>query len=144
MNDLDAQAEHLFDPVLAPALVPCIHPQVRKTRKAISYTLQQQLDPVLVGDLGAVNLGLQDQSLRIHEQVSLPTANLLTTVVSPRFSAHPGSLCRLGIHYSSTGLRASPQPYSQAFTQSCVESLPRAIDAPDSEVVMYGLPGRKI
>ena len=57
MNDLDAQAEHLFHPVLAPALVPGIHPQVRKARKVFSYTLQQQLDPVLIGDLGAVNLG---------------------------------------------------------------------------------------
>lgn len=57
MNDLDAQAEHLFYPVLAPALVPGIHPQVRKARKAISYTLEQQFDPVLIWDLGTVNLG---------------------------------------------------------------------------------------
>src|SRR5215217_5357835 len=117
MNDLDAQAEYLFCPLLASTLVAGIHPQVRKTRKAIAYTLQQQFDPVLIGDLRAVDLGLQDQSLRIHQQMPLPAAHLLPTVVSARFAAHPGSLCRLGIHYSSTGLRVSPQPYSQAFTQ---------------------------
>src|SRR5688500_10611824 len=53
MNDLDAQAEHLFCPLLAPALVPGIHPQVRKAPKALSYTLKQQFDPVLIGDLGS-------------------------------------------------------------------------------------------
>jgi hypothetical protein len=50
MNDLDVQTKHLFHPALAPALVASIHPQVRKARKAISYTLQQQFDPVLVED----------------------------------------------------------------------------------------------
>src|SRR5215218_7505004 len=144
MHDLHAQAEHFFCPLLASALVTRIHPQVREVLKVISYTLQQQLDPILIGNLGAVDLGFKHQAFCVYQQVTLPAANLLPTIVSPRFSTHPSSLCRLGIHYSSTGLRVSPQPYSQAFTQSCVESLPRAIDAPDSEVVMYGLPGRKV
>jgi hypothetical protein len=107
MHDLYAQAEHILCPLLAPALVTGIHPQMREARKAIFYTLQQQLYPVLIGNLGTVNLGLQDQPFRIHEQVSLPAANLFPTILSPRFSAHPGSLCRLGIHYSSAGLRVS-------------------------------------
>ena len=82
MNDLNAQAEHLFCPLLAPALVAGSHPQVRKARKAISYTPQQQFDPVLIGDLGAVDLGFEHQSLRIHQEMTLPAANLLPTVVS--------------------------------------------------------------
>jgi hypothetical protein len=40
MNDLDAQAEHLSHPVLAPVPVTGIHSQAIKARKAISYTLQ--------------------------------------------------------------------------------------------------------
>jgi hypothetical protein len=32
---------------------------VRKAWKVILYTLQQQLDPVLIGDLGAVDLGIE-------------------------------------------------------------------------------------
>jgi hypothetical protein len=99
MHDLYAQAEYVLCPLLASTLVTGIHPQVREARKAISPTLEQQLDPVLIGNLRAVDLGLQDQSLRIHEQVTLSAANLLPTIVSPCFSAHPGSLCRLGIHY---------------------------------------------
>ncbi len=62
----DAQAEHLFHPVLVPVLLPGIHPQVRKARKAISYTLQQQFDPVRIGDLGAVDLNFEHQFLRIR------------------------------------------------------------------------------
>jgi hypothetical protein len=95
MNNLDAQAEHLFDPVLAPPLVPGIHPQLRKVWKAISYTLQQQFDPVLIGHLGAVDLGFEHQSLRIHQQMALSATNLLPTVVSTRLTTYTGRLGRL-------------------------------------------------
>src|SRR3712207_2998146 len=123
MHHLDAQVKHLFCPVLAPALVPGIHPQVRKARKAISCTLQQQFDPVLIGDLGAMDPGFEHQSLRIYQEMALPAANLLPPVVASRFAAYSGCLGRLGIHYPSTGLRVSTQPYTQAFTQSRVQSL---------------------
>src|ERR671915_2217962 len=56
-----------------------------------------------------MHLGLQYQALGVHQQLSLPTADLLTTVVSSRFSAHPGSLCGLRVHYPGTGF-----PYSLA------------------------------
>ena len=82
MNLLDAQAEHIFCPLLALALVAGIHPQVRKAPKAISYTLQQQLDPVLIGDLGAVDLSLQYQAVRIYQKVTLTAADLLAAIVS--------------------------------------------------------------
>jgi hypothetical protein len=108
MHHLDAQAEHLFCPLFAPALVTGVHPHVRKARKAISHTVYKQLDPVLIGDLGAVDLGLQDQPFRLHEQVSLPAANLLPTVVASRFATYSGSLGRLRIHYPSAGIRVSP------------------------------------
>jgi hypothetical protein len=47
-------------------LVAGIEPQVPKARKAIAYTVQQQFDPVLIGDLGAHDLGLQHQPFRIR------------------------------------------------------------------------------
>jgi hypothetical protein len=58
MHHLDAQAEHLFCPLFPPSLVAGIYPQVRKARKAIAYTLQQQFNPILIGNLGAVHLSL--------------------------------------------------------------------------------------
>jgi hypothetical protein len=60
MHHFDAQADLLFCPLLTAALVAGVYPQVRKARKAIAYTFQQQLDPVLIGDLSAVDLGFQD------------------------------------------------------------------------------------
>jgi len=58
MNDLDAQAQLLLYPFLAPTPVTRIYPQMRKVWKVITCGLQHQLDAVLVGDLlGAADLG---------------------------------------------------------------------------------------
>jgi hypothetical protein len=81
---------------------------MRDARKAISYTLEQQFNPVLIGDLGAVDLGFQDQPFRIHQQVTLPAMDLLPTVVASRFTAYSGRLGRLRIDYPGAGLRVSP------------------------------------
>jgi hypothetical protein len=95
MHNLDTQTEFLLYPFLAPTLVTRIHPQVREVRKAISYTLQQQLDPVLIGDLGAVDLDLENQAFRVHQELALPAANLLPTIVSTRLTTYAGRLSRL-------------------------------------------------
>jgi hypothetical protein len=39
---------------------------VREAWKALTGGLQQQLYPVLIGYLGAVDLGFEDQAFRIH------------------------------------------------------------------------------
>lgn len=59
-------------------------------------------------------------------------------------SSHSGSLHRLGIHYARTRLRISPEAYSQTMAQGSVQPLPSTVDAPNSEVVMDSLPGRKL
>jgi hypothetical protein len=144
MHDLHAQAEYVFSSILAPTLVTGVHPQVRKAWKAIAYTFQQQLDPVLVRDLGAVYLGFQDQSLRIHQEMALPAANLLAAVVSPRLSTHPACLSRLRIYYCATGLGISPEPSAQELADSVVHPFPGAVEAPRAEVVVDGLPRREV
>ncbi|HVF00890.1 MAG TPA: hypothetical protein VNA27_06055 [Rubrobacteraceae bacterium] len=69
---------------------------MRKARKALAGGLQQQLDAILLGDLGAVNLGLKHQAFRIFEQVPLAPTNLLPAqFLGSRFAAFPGSLGRL-------------------------------------------------
>jgi hypothetical protein len=42
-------------------------------------------------------LDFQEQALRVHQQVALPTSNLLVAVVSSLFAADAGRLGRLGI-----------------------------------------------
>src|SRR5215212_10669128 len=100
MHDLDAQPELLLCPLLAPTLVAGIHPQVRKAWKAITCGFQQQLNPVLLGHLCTMNLGLEHQPFRVHQQLSLAAVNFLSAVVTALFfSAYPARLSRLRIDY---------------------------------------------
>ena len=69
MDNLNAYAELLLCPLLAPTLVTSVYPQMRKAWKALTGGFQQQPESVLVGDLGAMDLNLEHQSLRIHQQV---------------------------------------------------------------------------
>jgi hypothetical protein len=95
MHNLDTQTKLLLCPLLAPALVTGVHPQVREAWKVLASRLQKQLNPVLVRYFGAVYLGFEDQALRIYEQVSLSAANLLAAIVSPVFATHSGGFGRL-------------------------------------------------
>ncbi len=110
----------------------------------ISHTLQQQLDPVLIRDLGIVDPGFEHQSLSVYQEMALSAANLLPTVVSTRFAAYSGCLGRLRIDYPSTRMRVSPQPCPQAFTQSRGQSLKCSIYAPPPEPPVDGLPWREV
>jgi hypothetical protein len=44
-----------------------------------------------------VDLGLEYQSLGVHQEVPLPASNLLVGVVPPLLAAYPGALGRLGV-----------------------------------------------
>src|SRR5215204_1567304 len=57
---------------------------------------------------------LKNKTLGVHQQLPLPAADLLTTIVSSRFSAHSARLCRLRVHYPGTGLGISSEPTSLA------------------------------
>jgi hypothetical protein len=96
--NLDAQAQSLLRPLLAPTPVAGLHPQVGEPREAIPRTLQEQPDAVLVGDLGAVNLRLENQPLCVHQQVALSALHLLAAVVAPLLPTYPRRLRRLGVY----------------------------------------------
>src|SRR5215210_5076117 len=119
---------------------------MREAWKALAGGPQQQLDSILVGNFGAVNLGLEHQAFRIHEQLSFAAADLLAAIVAPLFATGPTRLGRLGINYSCAGLWVSPQPHPQAHTQSGVEPLEGSIYAPSptapcSKVAPRGIVG---
>src|SRR5215210_8982596 len=117
---------------------------MREAWKALAGGPQQQLDSILVGNFGAVNLGLEHQAFRIHEQLSFAAADLLAAIVAPLFATGPTRLGRLGINYSCAGLWVSPQPHPQAHTQSGVEPLEGSIYAPSPKPVIDGLPRREV
>jgi hypothetical protein len=87
-----------------------------------------------------VHLGFQYEALGVHQQLSLPAANLLAAVVSSRLTAHPARLCRLRVHYRGTGLGISPEPSAQELADSVVRPFPSAVEAPSSEVMIDGAP----
>src|SRR5215216_3406719 len=105
---------------------------------------EQAPDAVLVGHLSAVDPGLDHQSLRVHEQVALPAADLLAAVEAPLLTADAGDLGRLRVEDAGTRLGISPKPHPQAFAHRAVEPLPGTIQAPFPEVVEHRFPGREL
>jgi hypothetical protein len=91
-----------------------------------------------------VNLDLEHKAFGIYEQMSLSTADLLATVVTPIFSAHAGRFDRLRVNYPGTGLRVTPEPDAQALANDPIYLLPGTFDAPLSEVMVDGGPRRKV
>ena len=59
-----------------------------------------------------MNLGLEDEALGVHQQVTLTALDLFTSVITPIFSAYPAGLHRLGVHYARARLRISLQAHS--------------------------------
>jgi hypothetical protein len=59
-----------------------------------------------------VDLGFEDETFRVHQQVTLAALDLLASVVTALFSAYCSSLYRLRIHYACTGLRIPLQANS--------------------------------
>jgi len=76
--------------------------------------------------------------------MALAALYLLASVVTALFSAHCGTLDRLGINHPCTGLRISFQANLQAFADSLVDPFPGTVDTPLSEIAIDGGPARKV
>jgi len=91
-----------------------------------------------------MDLCLEDETLGIHQKVTLTAPNLLASVVTTLFSAHSGRFDRLTVHYAGAGPRISLQANPQTFSESSIDALPGAVYAPLSEVVVDGGPSREV
>ena len=112
---------------------------MRKAWKALVGGLQQQLDPVLVRDLG-----FENQAFCVHKEMTLPTAHLLPSVVTALLSTYTGCLRRLGVHYPRAGLGVSAPEFSQALAQLRVKMLESTLNSPFPEPVVNDSPGWKV
>jgi hypothetical protein len=88
-----------------------------------------------------VNPSFEHQPLSIYQEVSLAALDLLGSVIAALFSTYPGSLDRLAVHYACARLRVSLEAHSHLLAQGGVHPFPGAIQAPQAEVVVDGLPG---
>jgi hypothetical protein len=98
----------------------------------------------MVHHLGTVDLGFEDETFGVHQDVALSSFDLLASVVTALFSAHRRSLDRLGVHHPGTRLRIPLRANPQAFADSSVDPLPSTVDAPSSEIVVDGGPSREV
>jgi hypothetical protein len=66
---------------------------------------EEDLDPLVVHYLRAMNLGFQDQTLGVYEQMTLSAFHLLAAVVTALITSYTSALDRLAGHYASAWLR---------------------------------------
>jgi hypothetical protein len=80
--------QNLLHPVLALALSPvaAIQPRMLEARVRSVGASEERLDTLVVHDLRAVDLRLEHQALRVHEQVALLSLHLLAAALSLLFS----------------------------------------------------------
>lgn len=142
-NDVHRPPQLGLDPVPAGARISRVHPAMVQPRELHLDALEQQRyrGPILDG--GAMDPGPEHQSLGVHHQVALAPAQLLATVVASD-SPDPGGLDRLAVDDAGTGLEVTPNPNSEPFPEGRVDTLPGAIQPPEPEVVIDGLPGREL
>ena len=86
----------------------------------------------------------KDQTLGVHEQVTLSSLDLLASVVSALVPSHAGALDRLAVHHASARLGIALLAHPQSTAQSGVYLFPGAVYAPSPEVVVDGLPRREV
>jgi hypothetical protein len=90
IDDLDLHAKRLLYPILAPASVTRIHPQVRKPRQTRASRFEQHSDAVLVWDLRAVHPGFDHETFsrstsrcRFLPRIFLPPSKPLCSPPTP-------------------------------------------------------------
>src|SRR5215217_3800145 len=92
-----------------------------------------------------MHLGFEHQTLRIHEQMALSTLHLLATVVTSLLSSYTNALHRLAVDDAGARLGIPPHtPHAHPLAQGRVHPPPCTVDPPSSEVMVDGLPGRKV
>src|SRR5918994_1497189 len=127
-NDLGAPSQRPLHPAYAPVLssrVSSVKPQMGEAlEEAGPRGFEQQFYAVAIGDVRPVDPGEEHQSLGIYEQMTLPTLDLLRSIVAALFSAHARGLHRLAIYYGGAGLGISLQANPHALAQCGVHPLP--------------------
>ena len=139
-NDLHSPAEVLLDPGLAAACVALIYPEVLNTRELVVSSFQEQRHGPTVLDVGRVYLGAQYQTARIDQDVALAAVDTFRSVVAT-YAADTGRPDGLAIDDPSTRLRVTPDGGAELLPQDGVQVFPSAVQAPQPEIVIGGLPG---
>ena len=82
------------------------------------------------------------QATRIDQDMAFAAVDAFGAVI-PADATHAGRSNRLAVDDASTRLRIPPDRGTELLAQRRVEMLPRAVQTPQSEIVIGGLPGRE-
>jgi len=89
-DDLDLPVEYLLDPLdKTPFLVGTIGPDQLESGKETFERFQQEFPPIVILDMSLVDKSMQDQPIRVDEQMPLAPFDFLAAVIaaSPPFLA---------------------------------------------------------
>ena len=105
--------------------------------------LQEQRDAGPILNVGRVYLGAQYQAPRIDQNVALAAIDAFRAVVATD-AADASRTNRLAVDDACTRLGVAPDIRAELLAQDCVEVLPGAVQTPQAEIVIGGLPGREL
>jgi len=105
--------------------------------------LQQQLDPIAIHDLCAVDPHPEHQPLRVREQMLLASLDLLACIVAP-LAADACGLHGLTVDDAGTQLGIASQSDTEPLAQEGVDALPGAVRTSEPEVMAHRRPGTKV
>src|SRR5262245_12841208 len=80
--DLHRDAQGLFDPLLALAIIASVSPDQLETREAAAKRSQEQRSSMSIQDIGSMHFDSQKKALGIHQQMTLAPQNLFAPVVA--------------------------------------------------------------
>src|SRR5215217_4590400 len=94
LHQVLAPPQGLLHPILALVLSPvaAIKPQVREAWEHLSGVFEEDLDPLVVHHLRAMDPRFQHQTLGVHEQMTLSALHLLASVVTALIASYAGAL----------------------------------------------------
>ena len=142
-NDVDTPPELRLDPLSATPGVPLVDPEVFDAGELIVSTFQQQRHSCAILNVCRMHLGSKDQAARVDEDVAFATIDAFGAIVAAD-TADTSSTNRLAVDDAGARLRAAANLGAELFAQGSVHLLPRAIQPPQTKVVIHGLPGREL
>jgi len=120
--------------------VALVDPKMLDPGKLIIGTVQQQGHARAILNVCRMDLGSKDKATGIDQDVPFATIDTFGTVVAS-YAANTSRANRLAVDNRRARLRVAADAYSELLTQDSVEVLPRAVHAPQPEIVISGLPG---
>jgi hypothetical protein len=138
-NDLYSPPKILLNPALTGAGVTLINPQMPDARKLFVSPVKEERHGCAILNIGRVHLGTQYEAARVDQEVTLPAVDTFGAVV-PTDAADASRPDGLAIDDPRARLGVPPDVGAELLPEDSVQLLPGAIQAPEPEIVIGGLP----